>query len=34
VDVTIDVWDPKAGRWRRLSHGEKATLWNFRNRQS
>ena len=34
VDVTIDVWDPKAGRWRRLSHGEKTTLWNSRDRQS
>ena len=34
VDVTIDVWDPKAGRWRRLSHGEKATLWNSRGRAS
>ena len=34
VDVTIDVWDPKAGRWRRLSHGEKITLWNSRERAS
>ena len=34
VDVTIDVWDPKAGRWRRVSHGEKATLWNSRGRRS
>lgn len=34
VDVTIDVWDPKAGRWRRLAHGEKTTLWNSRDRQS
>ena len=32
VDVTIDVWDPKAGRWRRLAHGEKSTLWNSRHR--
>ena len=32
VDVTIDVWDPKAGRWRRLAHGEKSTLWSSRNR--
>ena len=32
VDLTIDVWDPKAGRWRRLAHGEKSTLWNSRNR--
>jgi len=32
VDVTIDVWDPKAGRWRRLAHGEKSTLWNSRDR--
>jgi hypothetical protein len=30
VDVTIDVWDSKAGRWRRLSHGEKTILWNSR----
>ena len=34
VDVTIDVWDSKAGRWRRLSHGEKTTLWNSRDRAS
>ena len=32
VDVTIDVWDFKAGRWRRLAHGEKSTLWNARHR--
>jgi len=32
VDVTIDVWDPKAGRWRRLAHGENSTLWNSRHR--
>lgn len=30
VDVTVDVWDQKADRWRRLSHGEKMTLWRFR----
>src|SRR6476620_8908895 len=30
VDVLVDVWDPEAGQWRRLTLGEQKTLWGFR----
>jgi hypothetical protein len=30
VDVLVDVWDPEAGQWRRLTLGEQKTLWSFR----
>jgi hypothetical protein len=30
VDVLVDVWDPDAGQWRRLTLGEQKTLWGFR----
>ena len=32
VDVLVDVWDPEAGQWRRLTLGEQKTLWGFRGR--
>jgi hypothetical protein len=30
VDVDIDVWDRESGDWRRLTLGERKTLWGFR----
>ncbi len=30
VDVSIYVWEPRAERWRPLTHGEKQLLWGFR----
>ncbi len=30
VDVAIDVWDPEAGDWRRLTLSESKTLWGYR----
>jgi hypothetical protein len=30
VDVLVDVWDPEARQWRRLTLGEQKTLWGFR----
>jgi hypothetical protein len=32
VDVTIDVWDPEAESWHRLTHGERKVLWELRGR--
>jgi hypothetical protein len=32
VDVSISVWEPKAGRWQELSLREKQMLWGFRGR--
>jgi hypothetical protein len=31
VDVSIYVWEPRAERWRPLTHGEKQLLWGFRD---
>ncbi len=31
VDVSIYVWEPRAERWRPLTHGEKQLLWGFRS---
>ena len=33
VDVTVDVWDPEAEIWRRLTHGERKVLWELRGRR-
>ena len=30
VDVFIDVWDPEAGDWRRLTLSEQKGLWRLR----
>jgi hypothetical protein len=30
VDMSIYVWEPRAERWRPLTHGEKQLLWGFR----
>jgi hypothetical protein len=30
VDVNISVWEPKAGRWRPLTLGERQTVWRLR----
>jgi len=30
VDVAIDVWDPEAGAWRRLTLAEQKKLWEYR----
>ena len=30
VDVFIDVWDPEAGDWRRLTLSEQKALWRLR----
>ena len=30
VDVSISVWEPKAGRWQELSLREKQMVWGFR----
>ena len=30
VDVLVDVWDPEANDWRRLTLSEAKTLWGFR----
>jgi hypothetical protein len=30
VDVSIYVWEPKAGRWQELSLREKQMVWGFR----
>ena len=30
VDVLVDVWEPDAGDWRRLTLGEQKALWGFR----
>ena len=32
VDVRIYTWQPKAGKWRLLSHREQKALWDFRDR--
>src|SRR5436305_7732013 len=34
VDVTIFVWERKAGRWQELSLREKQMLWGFRGRHA
>lgn len=34
VDVLIDVWEPDAGDWRRLTLGEQKSLWGFRGASS
>ena len=31
VDVDISVWEPKAGRWRPLTLGERKAVWGLRN---
>ncbi len=33
VDVTVEVWDPEAGVWHRLTHGERKVLWELRGRR-
>jgi hypothetical protein len=33
VDVSISVWEPKAGRWQELSLREKQMVWGFRGCQ-
>ena len=33
VDVVLDVWDPDAEIWRRLTHGERKVLWELRGRR-
>jgi hypothetical protein len=30
VDVTVYVWEPTRDRWRRLTFGETAALWEYR----
>ena len=32
VDVSVYVWEDKAGKWRRLTLDEKRTLWELRGR--
>ena len=34
VDVSIFVWERKAGRWQELSLREKQMLWGFRGRHA
>ena len=34
VDVSIYVWERKAGRWQELSLREKQMLWGFRGRRT
>jgi hypothetical protein len=34
VDVSIAVWERKAGRWQELSLREKQMLWGFRGRKT
>ncbi len=33
VDVNIDVWNPEAKIWHRLTHGERKVLWELRGRR-
>ncbi len=33
VDVVLDVWDPDAEIWRRLTHGERKVLWELCGRR-
>jgi hypothetical protein len=30
VDVSISVWEPRAGRWRPLTLGERQNVWRLR----
>ena len=32
VDVRIHVWEPKSGKWRRLTLGEQQAVWDLRAR--
>jgi hypothetical protein len=32
VDVSVYVWEPKAGQWQQVSQREKQMLWGFRGR--
>lgn len=33
VDVSIQVWEPKAGRWQQLTQREARMLWGMRGRR-
>jgi hypothetical protein len=33
VDVSISVWQPEPGRWRRLTHRERELLWDAAHRR-
>lgn len=33
VDVNIEVWNPEAKIWHRLTHGERKVLWELRGRR-
>ncbi len=33
VDVSVFVWEPKAGKWQQLTQREKQMLWDLRGRR-